>query len=783
MRVGYLLILSIIILSSCGTSKYLNEDQTLLTRNEIIYSKDSDVKDKTSLNLELQSLMAQKPNSNFALIFPREWYYFRHSDPGDTSWYNNWVRESFGEPPAFYKEEDAIKSSDDIEKFLRNIKGYFNAEVDYEAHSSDHRTVVDYNINTGRRYQINSIQYIGTDEEVLSVIEGVNSETVLKKGMPVNAYDFDLEKNRIVRELQNQGYVNFNDKYLEVKGDSSNMNYGIDFYIDVRNPTNTDFHKKYTINEINIYTDFKNGQDTSVLETLVYNEKKYRRDGADFIIKPSAIDDVIFMEKESLYSRDNRYKTLRKLSGLGTYKFVNIAPFTIPGRDSLINYNIFLTPYENKWIADAGLDLFYSTLSAAAKQLIGFSVGGALQNRNTFGGAERNRLSAELAFEFELFREQETSPLNFRTNTVSISLQDNLEIPRFKDWIGSVGLLNNLGILKDSYYQSIKEETTTQIGFGYNYQKIIENYDISRFNFSYGFRYKPNKQSQLDIRQIGLDYYIFDTTEKFDTTILKDNPLLRLSFEDVLLSGFLLREISFLKESNPSFASKNSWAVYSSAEFSGLESMIANGVRNALSENDSAFKIGNVAFANFIKLQLDGRYYKGINQGSTLAFRLFTGIVIPYYDDVVNPYISQFYSGGPNSIRAWQSRELGPGRHLDNNVNSIFFQTGDLKLEFNLEYRFDIFWIIEGAFFLDGGNVWTLKNDVGRPGSQFGRGFISDIALGGGYGIRWDLTYFHIRADFGYKLRTPYLNNNNSHWNFKSIKGFGNANFAVNYPF
>jgi len=780
MRVGYLLILSIVFLSSCGTSKYLQDDQTLLTRNEIIYSKESEVDDKTALNLELTSLMVQKPNTNFFLIFPREWYYFRHASPGDTSWYNNWIREGFGEPPVFYSETDAQRSSDDIQKFLRNIKGYFNAEVDYKANSTDHRTVVDYFVDTGKRYKINSIHYIGSDDDVLDVIEEIKSESFLKKGMPVNAYDFDLEKNRIVRELQNRGYVNFVDKYLEVKGDSSNMNYGIDFFIDVRNPTKSDFHQKYVIDKINIFTDFKNGQDTTTLETEYYEQKNYKRLGENFIIKPSAIDDVIFMNKGDLYSRDNRYKTLRKLSNLGTYKFVNVAPYAIPGQDSLINYNIFLTPYENKWIADSGLDIFYSTLNATARQLIGFSVGGALQNRNTFGGAEKNSLSAELGLEFQLFPDNVNRPI--RTNTVNISVQENLEIPRFRDWLGSTTLLNKFGILSDGVYQNVKEETTTQIGLGYNFQKIIELYDISRFNFSYGFQYKPNKQNQLDIRQIGLDYLIFNTTERFDTLVLDKNPLLKKSFEDVLITGLLFREISYLKESNPSVAKRDSWALYTTAEVSGLEAMIANSARNLLADTKAPFKIGNVDFANFLKLQLDGRYYKGINQGSTLAFRLFTGIVLPYYDDEVNPFISQFFVGGPNSIRAWQSRELGPGAYLEPQNSVAFFQTGDIKLEFNLEYRFDIFWIIEGAFFLDGGNVWTLTEDAQRVGSQFGSGFLGDMALGTGWGIRWDLTYFHIRADFGYKLRTPYINDSGGNWNFKYV-GFGNANFAVNYPF
>ena len=185
---------------------------------------------------------------------------------------------------------------------------------------------------------------------------------------------------------------------------------------------------------------------------------------------------------------------------------------------------------------------------------------------------------------------------------------------------------------------------------------------------------------------------------------------------------------------------------------------------------------------------MGSRWNRRLIKNSRLAARIKAGIAVPYGEkDGTVSFIKQLLVGGPNSIRAWRPMQLGPGAYefFTTDDDPIFFQRGDLSLEFSLEYRFDLFWLLEGALFFDGGNIWTLKEDSERPNSKISSNFLDQIALGYGYGLRWDFSYFIIRFDFGFKLRSPYLlTGENSKWlPFKGQGVFGNANVAINYPF
>jgi outer membrane protein assembly factor BamA len=766
MKIFYFIILSSIFFATCSPYKYLAEDETLLAENNIKFVDGENIDNKSDFRLELDTYIKQKPNTNYLWFFPRETFYYKNKF------------KTAAEVPSIYDEQLAIASAETLKKYLRNVKGYYDAEVSYEADSYNKETAVDYIITTGKRYTIRSIEYIGEDTGVINEIKSIKAESIIQPGLPLDADLFNSEKSRLVSYLQNIGYANFNPSYLEVKGDSSNNDNTVDVFINIKKPTNIEKFVKYSIGEINVYTDFHQDQDTSLLSNTILFDKNFRKEQSEYVIKPKAINKVVFVQPGDLYNRDDRYKTLRKLSDLGTYKFANVSPFILPGKDSLINYNILLTPHEKKYVTDLGSNLFYSTINTLSRKLFGFSVGGALQDRNFFGGAESNRLSAEIGFEFEILNN------SLSTNTLSISLQDNLEIPRFVDWIGSVKLLKNTGLLRPKWYQDIKDDTKTNIGIGYSFQQILNQYNISVINASYGFTYQPNKDEKLDLIQIGLNWFNYDLKPDFINNVIQDNPLLQRSFENAFISGFLFQELSYFKKSV--ISPRSTWAFIGSFEISGLETYIANSLFNVATGSDDTWKISDdLQFANYVRLQLDWRNYRKVTQQSVFASRFYFGIAVPYADDIVNPYIKQLYVGGPNSIRAWQSRELGPGSYSEKLLNPVrgqaFYQTGDLKLEFNFEYRFDMFWLFEGAFFLDGGNVWTLRSDVDRVGSKISSNFIDDIALGIGWGLRWDLTYFVIRSDFGYPLRYPF-DDLGKQWNFDYV-GFGNVNIAVNYPF
>jgi outer membrane protein assembly factor BamA len=189
-------------------------------------------------------------------------------------------------------------------------------------------------------------------------------------------------------------------------------------------------------------------------------------------------------------------------------------------------------------------------------------------------------------------------------------------------------------------------------------------------------------------------------------------------------------------------------------------------------------------YSQFLKLSADIRYYRNFNNKS-LAFRLYSGIGFPYSNSVVMPYVEQYYSGGSNSIRAFIARSLGPGSLSPPENSDIIDQTGDIKLEGNMEFRFKISKVIYGAFFLDAGNVWLLNPDETRPGAEFHFStFANQLAVGTGAGLRFDFNFFVLRTDFGLPLRTPY-ETNGSNWVGSSAEVFNRMvfNLAIGYPF
>ena len=763
---------------SCSPVKYLAEDQSLLKKNQINFDDPENAVDKTALSNELSQFFIQEPNKNLFGFFPREWYYFRNSEPGDSSWYNNWLREDIGERPTIQNDSLSYQTAENMYKFLVNIKGYFEAKIDYDVQVINKYSKVDYNIELGPRYTINSLEYLSSDKDILGEVKALQQETRLVPGSYIDANVFNEEKNKITSHLQNNGYPNFLANYIDVKADSTRTDRAFDFYIEILTPPGKDTHQKYKIGQINVYTDFHQNQDTSILDRKFLNNKNYFKESTDFIVKPSALEKLIFMKPGQLYNRNDRYKTTRRLSGLGTYRFVNLSPFYTAENDSIINYNIALSPFNQKWILDYGSDLFYSTLNTSGNRLFGFSIGGSLQDRNAFGGAEKNILSTELGIEFQL-----SEAINI--NTLTIQISDNIEIPRYIRTLSSLGLLRRLSLLRENTFQEIQDEAFTLISAGFNFQRVVNIFDISLITASYGYSYQPDNNQKIDFRQIGFNLNRYDLDPSF-----QPGQIQLLSFQNTFFTGFLFRELSYFKRWFSGAFNKNSYTLLSTFETSGLEIFGLNKLYNGLANSNSVWRFNdNIDFSNFFKFQLDTRFYRNITESSALASRFYFGTALPYADDDAVPYIKQLYVGGPNSIRAWQSRELGPGSYSDRLINPIpnqsFYQAGDIKLEFNLEYRFDLIWLIEGALFVDAGNVWTLKEDEDRPGAQFTSNFYDQLAVAGGWGLRWDFTYFIIRLDFGYKLRNPFKHPepfSGSQWVF-DIRGLGNANIAVNYPF
>ncbi|MDF1696219.1 MAG: BamA/TamA family outer membrane protein [Saprospiraceae bacterium] len=755
----------------------------------IIESK-SNIDQKYLLKTNLKNLIEQKPNGR-TLFFtlPKEYVYYRNTEPGDSSWYNRFFLKYMAEPPAIYDSISTKRSADAIRNYLVNKKGYYNATVEVEEKRKKHSTEVKYIVDPKDRYKINSIEYFGDDTEVINTIESINNEALIKKGDYIDATAFDLELTRLSLALQNKGYANFATNYLSIKGDSSLNNSGVDIFMELLPPLPDTFHQKFTVGNINIYTDFHRDQDTSKLDYSFFNTVKYHKQGSNFLVKPKAIDNAIFLKPGTIYNRDSRTKTRKKLSELGTYRFVTMSARLDEVHDSIINYDILLTPFQKKWVADFGWDFFISSISQSSdgnNRVLGLSLSNQMKNRNFLGGAEQFTVSSQVGLELQFNSNNATSFIRSRTFGVNAALQ----IPRQRNLLEKRPLINILGIINDDTFQQFKENTTTTISAGFTFADLIDNFSRSAVNAAYTHNFKPNSTSRFIIRQLGLEYNDYELSPTFFDQI-KDNPLLLRSFDDNLLTGVFFRDITYIY-TKPVNAAGNSYTFIANFEWSGIEKYLTNKLYNTISGSNTEWTLNNnIEFAKYFRFEIDPRFYEFFSDKHSFAARAYAGIIIPFGGSDAAPFFKQFSVGGPNSMRGWDQKELGPGAYSDLLLNPIenqtFFQTGDFKLEVNLEYRFDIVYVLEGGLFLDAGNVWTLKDNTDRPGAKLSSTFLDEIAVSAGYGFRFDFTYFNIRFDFGYKLRNPFpFGETTRYWyNWDEIKEqkFGNFQVAVNYPF
>lgn len=795
---------AMIMLVSCNSAKYLADEQSLIKGTKILFKSNTKINDKKSLEAELLTFIKDKPNEKLLFFIPKEWIYLRNSGQEDTLWYHNGLR-ALGQQPSIYKEEVVSKTVQEMENYLRLNKGYYEAKVDFIVEESNDlvgfkssatnevwekiTSKVTYIVAPGERYKVKSVAYRSDDTELLSFIESTKDAAFVKKGDYIDYTQFELEKGRMSLDLQNNGYANFSNNYIEIQGDSSRNDKDIDIVFEIKTPLPDTFHQKYVTGRINVYTDFIKEQtsDDLVLDSL--QNINFYRQSTDFLVKPSLLSNSIFFREGTKLRREERLKTFKKLNSLGTYRFVTINSAPDAVHDSIMNFDILLTPFQKKWIFDGSLEGYFSTLGAS--RLFGVSLAGALQNRNLLGGSEKYSLRAELGT--ELGFNPGVSGISARTRNISI--QNNLNIPSFQDFLGLGKLAWRTGLIKDKFYQSFVEDANTNIGLGFSSLNIINFYSLSSYNATFGFDYTSVKGNRYIFKPLGFNLDLYAIS---DSTRFVDNPLIFLSFKDNLGTGFVFRDFSYIYNSGKS-RKGNSFLVINNFEVSGWEVYLTNQLYNVISGDNSQWSIsrGNllnrdISFAKYIRYEFDGRHYKDFSKTRSLASRLNLGIIVPFGENAASPFIRQFGVGGPNSLRAWNVKEAGPGGYRDPEVKLkepqvIFVNQGDIKIEANIEYRFKILLILDGALFVDAGNVWALKEDPGRPNAAISGDFLNQIAVGAGYGLRLNFNFFNIRFDFGYKVRSPYKDPVlPSQWyTFKEIRqqGLGNVQVAVNYPF
>ena len=790
------------LVSSCKTRKYLKEGETFLKENEIVFTNKEDVDNWRDLKYELSTLAYQKPNSRIFGFHPRRWFHYKLENPKERRikriaridakriakgkekrkrYITSWVRKFLVEEPAIYDKDQADATAKKMERYLFE-RGYFNPKVEFKPPvPKRQKTTVTYEVTTNKRYYFDTISYSSKDTTIHHILQNIKSESLIKPNSPVDETLHKGEINRITRHLRDQGYANFFSSYFpKLYGDSTGQKVNAEFVVLLTKDSTE--HQIFTIGDIYVDILF-NPRDTSEMQhDTIVDGIHFLSSNPNFYIKPKALTPKIFFRKNDLYRLSDIEKTRKQLGNLDIFQFVELKRIPHPELENVLNYEIRLIPKKRM---ELGMDfeLNRSTLITSSRSFLGLATSLNYKNRNIFKGGEVFNARAEGGVEINPGARDSTSVFS----SWNLNLGGDIYFPKKIDHpLGTTKLIRKIS---PSSYALLKETASTKASLNYNVISAVDQYRINIFAGSWGYEWRNPKNDRFAFNQIGVNFLDPTFSGNFDA-VLSKNLFLKNSLTEQLFTGFIARDFTVLLQSNTDKKGR-SWFFRGNVEQSGAEIAAINGIYNTLSSNieqDTFRFLGNkYEFSQYLRLELDARYYWNRSATRTWAFRSHFGLATPFAFSNDVPYTKQFSVGGPTSMRGWIIRELGPGSYTDtisNNVGTAFFQTGDLKLEFNAEYRFDIFWVIKGAVFLDVGNVWALRQDE-RDGANFD---IGEFGVNSGFGLRIDASIFLLRFDLGLQLRSPSPNETGRYWLVRTPsdlkkKELRNLNLAIGYPF
>lgn len=733
-----------------------------------------------------------------------------------------------GEAPSIIDTSRVNKSADRL-SYYYGSKGFFNNTISYHMVPINRkkRAKMEYRVKLGKPYFVDSLSRMITSKDLDSIYKIHEERSMVKKDQQFDLAAFNAERERLTTVFRNSGIYNFQESSINYDimrdtlqtNDDQNMDVVLNIR-DLRNSTDSSATKEYRVNRfknINIYADYQLNASNDSLQSIDYqNYTIFFKDQLKY--RPKALTDAIFFEKDSVYRELDEIRSKRQIVNLNTFKYPSFE--LVPDSSgTLLTSNIYLVP-RPKFSLDASLELTRSNI-----QQVGIGFGGSVITRNVFGGAETLSLSARGSIGV-------LADENLDDNLTSeIGGDINLTFPRI--WFP----INTEKIIP--YYMVPQ----TRLSIGTNFQRNIgldrqslnsilsygwspDNFRRNTFelmNIEFVRNTDPNnffnvyQTSYNTLNDIAQDYTEEEGFEEFyDENVdpgLDDDDNLDLLIPDgandfidaVQVPGFqinadtlsVVRSIEERQErltsnnliftSNYTFQKNNRESINDNDFFQYRIRFESAGNLLSLAENIIPFNqndnneglIFGVPYSQYVKTEFDYIKHWALSSSDVLAFRGFFGIAIPYGNSSSIPFVRSYFAGGSNDNRAWNVYSLGPGR--TNNQND--FNEANLKLGLNIEYRFPIVGDVKGAFFADAGNIWNVFDNVDDPDATFnGFSSLGDIALGTGFGLRYDFTYFVIRLDTGFKTYNPALVGSNrwfTDFNFNEAV----FNIGINYPF
>lgn len=740
-------IMVVVLLQACSSTKYLAPGEDLYVGATVKVKPVGKVskKQQKAIKSELNDIARPHTNSTILGIRFKLFVYNAAGNPKKKG-IRHWLKYTVGEPPVIASMTAMNKNSVVFQDRLEN-SGYFRDTVTLDTSVHDKKLKAIYTAYIDEQYKIGKVKFPQGDDTLSVSIRKHVKNTVLKPGV---GYDLDLikdERSRIDSRLKEHGFYYFSPNDLIAKIDSTAGNHTVNVDIQIKPKIPLDAGKSYRINNIVVYADYYTDADTSRKGISAKYSNGYTIIDPKGKFRPTLFDKVLVFKKDSTYNLTSHNLALNRLVTLGTYKFVK-ARFekSDTAYGDYLNLYYYLTPFTKKSIK------FTATTFTKSNSASGGQLSVDLLNRNLFKGAEQFAITPYVGLEQQFSGQKDGT----RRGGIDISLSMPQIISPFKFKINS-GFVPR-----------------TKIDIGYEVFSSDTLYTLSSFYASYGYSWRQNQQTEATFNILNASY-VRPTSIKpaFQSELDEDNTLYR-SIEPQLIIGssYNYNVNTQIKQNNH----KNNFYFNGNIDASGNLIGLIGGASIANANKGKTINIFNVPLSQYIRLEVDFRHYLKLADNTVLASRFWGGFGYAYGNSTQLPYVKAFFAGGTNDIRAFRSRGLGPGSYYTpDTARFLIDQPGDIKLEGNVELRTKLFSVVNGAIFVDAGNIWTLRRDSTRPGAQFTGNFLNQVAIGGGAGLRFDLTILVLRLDVAYPLVKPYA--------YSLTPSQLVYNLAIGYPF
>jgi outer membrane protein assembly factor BamA len=775
-----LILLTLLMIGACNPARKLADGNYLLVKNKL------SLKNKYADAGEVSSFIKQeKIRKQLGTYLGLRIYNLFNKGKDNKS--KAWIRNTLGTDPVILDTSLVDQSVRQISLYL-DSKGYFNSKVertiDYNYKKKKNHAMVHYKVVEAPPYFIRNISYTISDPTLSAFIHSDKPRTLIKSGAQYDADVLIAERQRMTDDLHNLGYYYFDANFIHYKIDSSLGTHQLDIKIEVADPMVASAdrpdslvktsHKRYYIKDTYIMVDpevtANSNTKYDTLKVVVPHRKKNNPPRSYFFvykdklkIKPKTITQQIFIDSGDFYRYRDVEKTHKQLYELRVFRSVNIMfeDQNAASGPGLLNckINISRLPIQ-AFAAETQITNRGGNLGTSASLVYA--------NRNLFRGAELLQFKLNGAFEIEKLslstskEERAIEGIPF-FNTIELGTEANLRIPKFI-----------LPVRQEKFSKNFRPKTNISLGFNYQQRADFTRY-ISKASF--GYEWKESNAKTHYLIPLELNSVIINPDSTFSQLIeAMPDKIMQNTYKDHIISSI---KYSYIYNTQEVGRNNNFMYFRGNFEVAGFLFWLYNSLRG----KHGAYSLFDIPYSQFVRVDLDYRYYAYFKGNNSIATRAAIGMGAPLTSKNVLPFEKYFYLGGSNSMRGWRLRTLGPGSYDESDTVRVD-NIGDIGLEMNFEYRFPIYKYFKGGFFIDAGNVWLRSQNDLYPGGEFSfKRFYKEIAFDAGLGLRLDFGFFLVRLDGAIPLKDPRMPEG-ERWVFQNdrkIKILGNL--GIGYPF